>query len=77
MWKGLAGRRTIGAMDTKNSGNLVNKVVTLVRMRGKPFVLRRVHGKPKASALTLPDLGPVPEGGGQVLWLWGAVDGGR
>jgi len=49
-------------------------VVTLVRLCGKPFVLRRVDGKAKAFPLNLPDLGPVPDGGGQVLWLWGGID---
>jgi len=55
--------------------NARDGVVTLVRMWGRPFVLRRVEGQPKAFPLTLPDLGPVPEGGGQVLWMWGGVDG--
>ncbi|HEL5025699.1 TPA: hypothetical protein UOA81_000868 [Stenotrophomonas maltophilia] len=55
--------------------NARDGVVTLVRMCGKPFVLRRVDGKAKAFPLNLPDLGPVPDGGGQVLWMWGGVDG--
>jgi len=63
-------------MDNNNSGMTArNGVVTLVRMCGKPFVLRRVDGRPKAFPLTLPDLGPVPEGGGKVLWMWDGTDG--
>jgi len=73
----LPGRRKISAMDMNNSGKSVNQVVSLVRMCGKPFVLRRVDGKPKASPLALPDLGPVPAGGGQVLWLWGSANAAR
>jgi len=61
-------------MDKNSAGKSVNNVVTLVRMCGKPFVLRRVEGRAKAFPLTLPDLGPVPVGGGQVLWMWGAAD---
>jgi len=58
-------------METNCSGKTAtDRVVTLVRMCGKPFVLRRVDGKPKAFPLPLPDLGPVPEGGGRVLWMW-------
>lgn len=62
-------------MDKNKSGKPVNQVVTLVRMCGKPFVLRRVRGKPKAFPLALPDLGQVPEGGGQVLWMWDRLSG--
>lgn len=62
-------------MDNNNSGMVArNGVVTLVRMCGKPFVLRRVDGKPKAFPLNVPDLGPVPERGGQVLWIEDYVD---
>jgi len=56
-------------MDMNNSGKSVNQVVSLVRMCGKPFLLRRVDGKPKALPLALPDLGPVPASGGVVLWI--------
>lgn len=69
-------RRTICAMEMNYSESSARDgVVTLVRMCGKPFVLRRVDGKAKAFPLNLPDLGPVPDGGGQVLWMWGGVDG--
>ena len=70
----MQGRRKISAMDMNNSGKSVNQVVSLVRMCGKPFVLRRVDGKPKAFTLSLPDLGPVPAGGGKVLWMWEPED---
>lgn len=70
----MLGRRNISAMDMNNSGKSVNQVVSLVRMCGKPFVLRRVDGKPKAFPLNVPDLGPVPERGGQVLWMEDYVD---
>jgi len=63
-------------METNCSGKTARDgVVTLVRMCGKPFVLRRVDGKPKAFPLALPDLAPPPEGGGQVLWMWDYVSG--
>jgi len=68
-------RRKISAMKNKSGKTPVNQVVTLVRMCGKPFVLRRVRGKPKAFPLALPDLGPVPEDGGKVLWMWDYVSG--
>lgn len=69
------GRRSICAMEMNYSESSARDgVVTLVRLCGKPFVLRRVDGKAKAFPLNLPDLGPVPDGGGQVLWLWGGID---
>lgn len=70
----MLGQRKISAMDMNNSGKSVNQVVSLVRMCGKPFLLRRVDGKPKAFPLNVPDLGPVPECGGQVLWMEDYVD---
>lgn len=71
METGLRLRRTICAMETNNSGRgAENGVVSLVRMCGKPFVVRRIDGRVKARPLPIPVLGPVPEGGGRVLWMW-------
>ena len=62
-------------METNESGMTARDgVVTLTRMCGKAFALRREDGKVKARPIPLPDLGPVPVGGGKVLWMWGASD---
>ncbi|KOQ69960.1 hypothetical protein ABW43_07460 [Stenotrophomonas maltophilia] len=69
-------QRTICAMEMNYSESSARDgVVRLIRECGMPFVLRRIDGEVKAFPLTLPNLGPVPEGGGQVLWMWGGVDG--
>lgn len=68
------GQRSICAMEMNYSESSARDgVVTLVRLCGKAFALRRINGELKVRPLPLPDLGPVPEGGGKVMWLWGGV----
>ncbi len=70
-------RRTICAMDKNKSGKPVNQVVRLTRHCGKPFVARKINGQWISTPLMRPALGPVPEGGGKVIWIEGIPPRGR